>query len=259
MRYRKPFTPLPRKIGKKKTVWYYRTYDNEENRTTARSTGQTSKTAARAYCDRLRMDGKLIANQALLFSDYVKDWFHYDQCPYIRGILAREGTYSRNNAKIQRGYIDNCILPALDKHPSNRITPGMIEKWLFSLKEEKGLSAVSVNHNLRTLTTIYKEAVRTGVIDDSPVALVKPLRDDSRVKGILHLQRSKSSSPKAFKLPYGKTLPSTPPICWPLAPVYALESFKPSRRRYPFRLHPHPLFFPTGRLRTQGDQDRLYP
>ena len=58
MRYREPYTLIPRKVSNK-TIWYYRTYDKEGKRTTARSTGQTAKTAARAYCATLHKEGNL--------------------------------------------------------------------------------------------------------------------------------------------------------------------------------------------------------
>jgi len=47
MGYKQPYNLYPRKTKGGKIIWYYRTYDDGGNRTSGKSTGQTSKTAAR--------------------------------------------------------------------------------------------------------------------------------------------------------------------------------------------------------------------
>ena len=65
MRYREPFTIFPGKMKSGLVVWYYQTYDNKNRRTTARSTGQTKKGAARAYCNKLYKDDALIPSSGV--------------------------------------------------------------------------------------------------------------------------------------------------------------------------------------------------
>ena len=95
MHVHEPFTVFPRKLGSGRVVWYYRAYDSKrpENRTPARSTGATTKTAARAYCRELEKRGELIAEpgatRALLatFGDFAHDFWTWGKSPYIEARL----------------------------------------------------------------------------------------------------------------------------------------------------------------------------
>lgn len=60
MRYHEPFTLLSRTMPSGLTVWYYRARTEDGRRSTAWSTGQTVKGAARAHCRRLERAGELI-------------------------------------------------------------------------------------------------------------------------------------------------------------------------------------------------------
>ncbi len=184
MRYRELYSLHRRKTVKGISVWYYQTYDDQNRRTTARSTGQTVKTLARRYCQRLYSEGKLIPKSVPTLNEFTKDWYIYDKCPYIKGILIRGGSYSRKNADIQRAYLKNYILPSFGSCRLDKITPAMIEEWLFSLTDTK-LANVTINHMLRCFKTILQEAERLEILTRSPVRQVKPLKNDSRVKGIL--------------------------------------------------------------------------
>jgi len=53
MRCRELFTVFPRGVSPGLFVYYYRTYSEDGRRTTARSTGRTSVTAAKQYCMKL--------------------------------------------------------------------------------------------------------------------------------------------------------------------------------------------------------------
>ena len=53
MRYKEPFTLYARRIKNGKSVWYYRTYDSDGNRTSGKSTGLKSKTATRELVTKL--------------------------------------------------------------------------------------------------------------------------------------------------------------------------------------------------------------
>jgi len=57
MRYGEPFTVFARHLSSGKIVYQYRTYDKGGKRTTARSTGRTTKAAAKAYCRELMNQG----------------------------------------------------------------------------------------------------------------------------------------------------------------------------------------------------------
>ena len=72
-RYRQTYT-----LFKRGKFFYYRTYTAEGVRTTAHSTGCTSLTAARVYCDRLFLEGKMFAGSGMTFRNYAAGFFDKD-------------------------------------------------------------------------------------------------------------------------------------------------------------------------------------
>jgi len=56
MRDHEPFTLLPRRMPSGLTVWYYQARAEDRRRTTARGTGQTIKSTARARCCKLQKE-----------------------------------------------------------------------------------------------------------------------------------------------------------------------------------------------------------
>ena len=85
MRFREPFTIFPRKISFEKAVYYYQTYDNDGRRTSARSTGTTSKSAAKQVCLQLWRENKLIPPVVLpTFREFAESFWVWDSCSYIK-------------------------------------------------------------------------------------------------------------------------------------------------------------------------------
>jgi hypothetical protein len=122
MRYREPFTVFERRLSSGKTVFYYRTYDQGGKRTTARSTGQSTRTAAKAHCRELMRRGRLVPSLDLSFEEYATNWWVYDRCRYIQSRLARGGSFSRTHADIQRLNLRKHILPVFGKTKLRQIT-----------------------------------------------------------------------------------------------------------------------------------------
>ena len=183
MRYREPFTVFQRKLKSGKSVWYYRTYDADGKRTTARTTGQTTKTAVKAYCRSLLKNNRLIPSKEIKFSEYSADWWMYGKCKYISSRIARGGTFSRTHADYHRTNLEKHILPYFGHMSISKISVFNIESWLLSFRE-KELSNTTANHNLETLRIMLNEAERLEFIPKSPIKSVKPLRRENVDKGI---------------------------------------------------------------------------
>lgn len=86
-RYKLNFTLYPRKTRNGRCVWYYRTYDLEGKRTSGKSTGQTSKTLARKYCEDLLKKNILYVGKSDYCNDFIKNFLnknskHYDKFLY---------------------------------------------------------------------------------------------------------------------------------------------------------------------------------
>ena len=185
MRYREPFTVFPRKMKSGLVVWYYQTYDNNNRRTTARSTGQTSKGAARVYCNKLYKEDALIPNRGsnLIFAQYAEDWWIWDKCEYIKFRLSRR-ELSRKYIDSGRSNLKLHILPYFKKMRLKNITSYDVEKWLLNFAK-KGLSNQTANVNLTCLNVMFNDAVRRKLLDKNPAANVTTLKESPRVRDIL--------------------------------------------------------------------------
>ena len=191
MRYREPFTVFPRKMSSGRKVWYYQTYDQKGLRTGALSTGQLTKSAARAYCRKLEKEGSLVPNKygRILFSEYAKDWWDMDKCEYVRYRKQRTEitpTYLRRNII----YTNNHITPYFKEMRLEEITQYEVEKWMTFMVEKKSektgkkLANKSINGCLMLLHIMMAEAVRRNLITEDPTRNVGKLKSNSKVRGI---------------------------------------------------------------------------
>jgi integrase len=185
MRYREPFIIFPRKISLEKAVFYYQTYDSTGNRTNARSTGTTNKSAAKQMCLRLWRENKLIPPVVLpTFQEFTKDFWVWGSCSYIKYKQARGQKITVTWANMQRRALENHILPVFGVKHIDAISARDIENWLLSFKD-KGRSNQTANHNLFNLRSILGEAVRKGLLTDSVAEKVDPLPNDLKPRSIL--------------------------------------------------------------------------
>lgn len=184
MRFKEDFSVFPRKTSKKTSVYYYRTYDEDGNRTNPRSTGQTSKSAAKTYCKELQKKGLLIPSKDMSFESFARGWWEYDTCAYIQGKLARGHSFSRNNANIRRGMVKNHILPYFGYKRLKNIRPADIEKWLLQYVS-KGYSSSAVNNTLLVLKIMLSEAERLGYIPRNPAKQIEPIKNSVKDRKLI--------------------------------------------------------------------------
>ncbi len=168
-------------------IYYYSVFDADGIKHDY-STGCTDEGDAYRYCLALMAGGELKSfcqgATTPTLEDYTKKWFDYEKCPYIRGKINRGFKYSHSFADLQRGVLKNYILPTLGKIKISHIQVVHIETWLETLKE-KGLSTQTINHYLKTLRVILKEAERLGDIKENPAKRVLPYKPSNKEKGIL--------------------------------------------------------------------------
>jgi len=200
MRYRKPYQLTKRCFGHQ-PIYYYRVFD-ENNKRRTYTTGMTTKGAAMAYCDRLYKLGKLIPDQIKdsKFSDFAKDFWDYDTSPYIKGIIARCGSFTRNFADIRKMCSQKHIIPYFGDKVIRKITARDVEKWLLSFID-RGLSGATANQNLTTLRIMLNEAIKAGLAEKNPCESIKPLKKNPKERGIL-------TQKEVYTLMNPKTAPS---------------------------------------------------
>ena len=140
-RCRESLTLCPRKTKKGRTVWYYRTCDEYGQRPPGRSTGETSKTRARNYCNKLDRKGSLLPSDDPKFKVHAADWWLWEKFSYVAK-NRRNGVISERRASDQRRILEDHLLTAFEKYHLSEITPKLIENPIYQeLIERRGLSA----------------------------------------------------------------------------------------------------------------------
>jgi hypothetical protein len=183
----KPFNLYRRFTRNGKFIYYVQFYDDAGKRLTAKSTGQTSKAAAEAWAYEQLKNGRIITKKNITFAQYAQDWWVWDRCLYIKSRLARGANISRGYADSMRTYLEKHLLPSFGATRLQKITPDMVEHWLMYLKEKPRkngdpLSPTTVNHCLRTLKIMLKEAERRGYLSADPSHLIGALRKKPKEK-----------------------------------------------------------------------------
>jgi integrase len=202
MRVKDVFTVYPRRMKSGKVVFYYQCYDEDGRRVCGHSTGETTKTAARARCMRLFREGKLVPGKqkkVLTFGEFAQGWWEWESCPYLKRRMARRPITRRYAEKAKRN-MNNHILPYFGKMRLDRISDEDIENWLLGFSErEKKIKNSSANSFFDVLKTMLNEAVRRRLIAGNPAKLVEELRDDQDEIKILTPGETKKLFPPVWQ------------------------------------------------------------
>lgn len=185
MRARQPYTIYKRSLKSGKKVYYYQTYDQKGKRTNPRSTGQTTKAAALHYIQNLIKNDLLIPNKRIRLSEFIKDWWIWERCPYVRRQIARGKVIGRRYVDQQYKLLKKHILPYFGERYLDSIESIEIEKWMFHLRDSIGLSSKTVNYCFTNLGLIFKEAKRSGIVTFYPLEKVQRLAHTPEKRGIL--------------------------------------------------------------------------
>ena len=206
MRVKDIFTVYPRRMSSGGVVFYYQTYDEQGRRICGHSTGETTKTAARAYCMALFRDGKLLPGKqpkkALTFGEFARGWWEWETCPYLKRRMARRPITRRYADRAKRN-MNNHILPYFGKIRLDRISEADIENWLLAFGGETGgkkkIKNSTANIFFDVLKTMLNEAVRLRLIAANPANLVEELRGDQDEIKILTPEESKKLFPPRWE------------------------------------------------------------
>ena len=128
--------------------------------------------------------GREGTNRALTLSRFAEGWWE-ESHSYVQGRLARGHQLTATCLVVMRGHLHNHILPFLGDKRISQITARQIEEWLLSLRHRGDLSPSTINHALRCLKIILKEAVRQNVISRDPSVLITGFAVQAAERGIL--------------------------------------------------------------------------
>lgn len=193
----KPFHLYKRPTRKKnKYIYYVQFYDEDGNRLSGRSTGQTTKAAAETWTYEQLKRGYIKTPKNITFGQYAQDWWTWDKCIYIKSRKLRGKPLSRSYIDTMRGFLEHHILPYFKNKRLRKINSRIIEKWLVDLSEKQSrtgsfLTPTTINHCLTCLKIMLKEAVRLEYIYKNPAKGINELKERPKRKSILNIDEVK--------------------------------------------------------------------
>lgn len=182
-RHAGPYQIVLRKGPDRKPMFYARFRSEDGSLIPWQSTGCTSKTAARAWAAQKSKRGEGVIRRRFIFSGFAEGWWTENH-DYVQGRIARGHRLTATYLVVMRGHLQNHVLPCFRDRRLAQITPRQIEEWLLALRRGK-LSPSTINHALRCLKVMLKEATRQGVIARDPSAFITGLAERPAERGIL--------------------------------------------------------------------------
>jgi integrase len=143
-----------------------------------RSTGKTTKTAARVLVNKLLKAGALLPNKDVVptFGEYAQGWWDWENCEYLKKRRKR-ANLTRSYSDHMKRNLDKVIHPHFKDMRMNEISPAVIEGFLDCLIKLK-YKNTTINGYYGTFKTMMIEAVERGVISADPTAKVERLIND---------------------------------------------------------------------------------
>ena len=174
------FTLFSRVVPSTKKVFYYYAYDNDGVRCGPWTTGQTNKTAARNYCNRLISKGKLIRGQGCVptFMEYAEGWWDWDTCAYLKD-RRKHKVLTQAYAHKAKLFTANHLVPFFGKMKLDKITSEMIKNW-FDYMINKGFKHTSINGGVSFIKIMMKWAAYKKIIASNPSNGIEALVSDRR-------------------------------------------------------------------------------
>jgi integrase len=187
---------LPYTLCKRGKFWYCTVIIRKDGIDTRKvfSTKQTSKIKAKDVCDELLKKGLLYLDSEIrpeietgyVFGDYAKSWWVLETCPYIRETKMNGTALTPRYIQNNKAALKNHILPAFGRKDIRKIGHLDIDKWKFSLIEEKHLMPKTANNILSVLNTMLKYAWRHDMIVTNPCDKVVQLSNlNPKKRGVL--------------------------------------------------------------------------
>jgi len=200
------FTLFSRVVPSGKKVVYYYAYDGEGKRLGPWTTGQTTRTAARNYCNLLNRKGKLLPELKGIptFAEFAALFWDWDKSEYLKERRKRRKltqSYTDKNKKL----VEHILVPYFGKMKLDKITGEAIDQWLDVMIKE-GKKNSTTNGYFGSLKTMMKWAVKKRIIDRDPFLDVEKLLNEKTDKKIITTDEFKALFVDDWKKVWGNDL-----------------------------------------------------
>lgn len=179
-RYRQPYS-----IYKRGKYWYYRTYDSSGKRTVPKSTGLTSKNAAKQFLNELYKTNSLCQTE-ITFGKYAAHFLD-SRSPFV---MDRVTKLTENTLHQYRNSLNNHLMPVLKDTKLADINYSAL-KQLRVLLLKKGLAPSSVTSTFSLLKRIIITAYKDNLIIKNPFEGLESLGFKNKPRDAFKLEEIK--------------------------------------------------------------------
>ena len=154
---------------------------------TAKSTGQTTKSAALTWVRNYLSNGRPVTKSNVLFKDFAANFFD-PSSEYAKQEKLHSKRFSENRLKAKADKLRLHILPYFQNYKLTMITADAIGKFQQELAE-KGLSSFTCNDTVNILLIILKQAYKSKYIQAVPE--VEPVVLPAKERGSFSVEEVK--------------------------------------------------------------------
>jgi integrase len=192
MRFKASFSLYRRRMRSGKVVFYFQCYDENGRRVCGHSTGQSTKTAAREYCNSLLKQEKLVKERykkVPTLKEFAEGFWDVETSEYLVSLRSRK--------PLSKSYPDHCkatcknhVLPKFGFMRLDGITEEMVDSWLLSFPLN-GLSPATGNNAVKVLRIMLAWAKKKKLIKNNPCANVEALKEEEKERELLENEEVK--------------------------------------------------------------------
>lgn len=165
MRVSEPYTLFPRTLKSGKTVYYYQYRMDNGARSTAKSTGCTTLSSAKRFCNQLYNSGEFEKTSSTRFCNYADDFFSktnsFYQWKKVSKSIITDNSLDRYNQLLKYQ-----LLPYFGNFQLSAITRQDVKKWIVWASSK--WSDKTVNNAQTVFNHIMNQAVEDNIIKFNP-------------------------------------------------------------------------------------------
>ena len=189
MRVTEPYTIFPRTLNSGKTVYYYQFRDEQNRRSSAKSTGCTTLAAAKRFCQKLYNEGEFKTGSHLTFSVYTKDFFS-ESSRYYKWKIANKERISLESLLAYDKFLRNQLLPYFADYRIDNIKRATVKEWVIWANEK--WSPKTVNSAQTGLNLIFKQAIDDEIVEYNPCAGLTFRTIEKKARELLTIEEIKT-------------------------------------------------------------------
>lgn len=190
MRVSEPYTIFPRKLKSGKIVYYEQHRLDNGTRSVPKSTGCTTESSAKRYCNKLYNQGAFETHSSLRFSVFTKDFFAKDK-EFYKWKSINNANITDETLLAYDKFLRNQLMPYFANVQISAITRAEIKNWIIWASSK--WSAKTVNNAQTVLNAILNQAVDKEIIQFNPTANISFRKIDKKKRVILTIEEVKKT------------------------------------------------------------------